>query len=199
MRILLTGATGFAGGHLAEALLSQPGVELLGVSQRGRWPAEWKHLEGRLSLRACDLTGREQTQRVLQDWQPAQIYHLAGYAHVGRSFRETDAAWAGNLGATRNLLDAVSSWGGKPRLLLVSSGLIYGEAEAVGQACDERCLLRPESPYAASKAAADRLTTSGRVSPLNSRSPISQGKSSASSGAGNRPFWKAATCARAAT
>jgi GDP-4-dehydro-6-deoxy-D-mannose reductase len=41
--------------------------------------------------------------------------------------------------------------------LLVSSGLVYGDQESPGQACDECASLRPESPYAASKAAADLL------------------------------------------
>ena len=40
MRILLTGATGFAGSTLAEALLSKPDVRLCGLSRRGEWPPE---------------------------------------------------------------------------------------------------------------------------------------------------------------
>ncbi|HMF11695.1 MAG TPA: GDP-mannose 4,6-dehydratase, partial [Gemmataceae bacterium] len=110
-----------------------------------------------LALRACDLTDRKKLAGLLREWQPRVVYHLAGYAHVGRSFREPDAAWSGNLDATRSLLDALQDWGGNPRILLVSSGLIYGESEAHGRGCDERSLLRPESPYAASKAAADLL------------------------------------------
>src|SRR5262249_41671411 len=79
------------------------------------------------------------------------------YAQVGRSFHETDAAWAGNLDATRNLLEAVQAWGGSPRIVLVGSGLVYGGGESSDQDSDEQTLLRPDSPYAASKAAADLL------------------------------------------
>jgi GDP-4-dehydro-6-deoxy-D-mannose reductase len=157
MRILITGATGFAGRHLVEALLDRADAELLGVSRRGAWPADWRLLEGRVALRSCDLTDRTMLVGLLDEWQPGVIYHLAGYAHVGRSFREPDAAWSGNLDATRSLLDAVQRWGGQARILLASSGLIYGEPETPGGACDERAPLRPESPYAASKAAADLL------------------------------------------
>jgi GDP-4-dehydro-6-deoxy-D-mannose reductase len=158
MRILVTGATGFAGGHLADALLAQDEVEFLGVSRQGRWPAAWRHLEGRCTLRSCDLNDRAALLAVLTDWRPEQIYHLAGYAHVGRSFHESDAAWRGNLGATRSLFEAVEHWGGLPRILFVGSGLVYGEPEAPGQACDEHCPMRPDSPYAVSKAAADLLS-----------------------------------------
>ena len=157
MRILLTGATGFAGGHLAEALLAKPDVELLGVSSGGEWPSALRHLDGRMPLRRCDLTGPEEFQTLLAEWRPEQILHLAGYAHAGRSFREADAAWKGNLDATRRLFDAVGRWGGSPRIVFVGSGLVYGAPHVSSQACDECYPLGPESPYAASKAAADLL------------------------------------------
>ena len=93
----------------------------------------------------------------MRDIQPQQIYHLAGYAQVGRSFDEPDAAWTGNLAATRSLYEAVARWGSRPRILFVGSGLVYGDPATPDESQDERCLLRPTSPYAASKAAADLL------------------------------------------
>jgi GDP-4-dehydro-6-deoxy-D-mannose reductase len=155
MRILITGVTGFAGGHLAEALLARGKVELFGTGRRPGWGDEWRHLAGRVVQRPCDLCDGLALEALLRDVQPEQIYHLAGYADVGRSFREADAAWAGNLAATRSLYDAVGRWGGRPRILYVGSGLVYGEPETADQVYDERCLLRPVSPYAASKAASD--------------------------------------------
>src|SRR5438105_1132105 len=107
MRILITGATGFAGGHLAESFLAQAGDEIIGLSRKVDWPPEWRHLAGRIQLRACDLQNAAALEAVLRDVKPGQIYHLAGYAHAGRSFQETDAAWNGNLSGTRNLYDAV--------------------------------------------------------------------------------------------
>lgn len=155
MRILVTGVTGFAGGHLAEALLGEPGVELFGVARHATWPAEGAHLAAKVRLFACDLCRRDAISAVLRDVGPNQIYHLAGYAHAGKSFAEPDAAWAGNLGAARSLFDAVQSWGRRVRILSVGSGLVYGEPDRPDQAYDEQSPLRPESPYAASKAAAD--------------------------------------------
>jgi GDP-4-dehydro-6-deoxy-D-mannose reductase len=87
--------------------------------------------------------------------RPDRVFHLAGYANTGQSLQEVDAAWAGNLTATLSLYEAVHRWGGRPRILAVGSGLIYGDAAGPDRAADEDCPLRPANPYAASKAAAD--------------------------------------------
>ncbi len=157
MKNLVTGITGFAGGHLAEALLAR-GEAVVGLSRRGDWPREWRHLTGRVELHPCDVGDGEALEGILRKVQPERVYHLAGYASTGRSFQEPDAAWAGNLTSTRSLYDAVIRWGGKPRILYVGSGLIYGDPESPDQAFDENCLLKPTSPYAASKAAADLVS-----------------------------------------
>jgi GDP-4-dehydro-6-deoxy-D-mannose reductase len=158
MRILVTGATGFAGGHLVEALLARGSAHLIAVGRQPSWPNVWNHLAGHVELRRCDVRERGTVETILRDVQPEQIYHLAGYPHVGRSFAEPDAAWEGNLAATRSLYDAVVRWGGRPRILFIGSGLVYGESQTEQEGCSETCLLRPDNPYAASKAAADLLS-----------------------------------------
>jgi len=157
MRNLITGITGFAGGHLAAALVAR-GEEVSGLSRSGVWPEVWRQLVGAADLRACDGADAAAVEAVLRAVQPERIYHLAGYAQTARSFDEPEAAWAGNLGTTRALYEALQRWGGRPRILFVGSGLVYGDADAPGQSFDEGCLLRPTSPYAASKAAADLLS-----------------------------------------
>ncbi len=165
MRILVTGATGFAGGWLAEALAARGDGQLFGLCRRPVWPAEWAHLAPHVTLRACDLCDRDAVETALRDIDPQEIYHLAGYAQVGRSFEEPDAAWDGNLTATRSLYEAAARWGGRPRILFVGSGLVYGEPAVPDESQNETCLLRPTSPYAASKAAADLLSYQTALNP----------------------------------
>lgn len=158
MRILVTGVMGFAGGHLAEALLAQRQHRVIGVARRSVWPNVWSHLASAVELHECDVCASGPLEQLFRTVQPEQVYHLAGYPHVGRSFQEPDAAWQGNLTATRSLYDAVVRWGGRPRILFVGSGLVYGDSVAGADGFTETDLLRPDNPYAASKAAADLMS-----------------------------------------
>jgi GDP-4-dehydro-6-deoxy-D-mannose reductase len=65
--------------------------------------------------------------------------------------------WTLNLGGSLNLLEAVKSSGQKPRVILVGSGVCYGNPPSQFIPVNEDCPLRPNNPYAASKAAVDLL------------------------------------------
>src|SRR4029079_7465134 len=149
MHCLITGATGFVGRHLAAALRAA-GHECAGLARRPGAADIPVHL--------VDLADAAATEAILRAVRPDWVFHLAGYADNGRSYREPDAAWVGNLTATRNLYDAVARSGLRPRILFVSSGLVYGDAGPGEQVCTEETPLKPASPYAASKAAADLLS-----------------------------------------
>lgn len=157
MRILITGITGFVGGHLVESLVPA-GHTLFGISRRGSWPTHLAHLARYATLLPGDLADTSSAEAVLTQSRPDWIMHLAGYANPGRSFQEPDRCWHDNLTATRSLYDAVARSGLRPRILFVGTGLIYGEPDEPGTACDEKTVLKPATPYAASKAAADILS-----------------------------------------
>jgi GDP-4-dehydro-6-deoxy-D-mannose reductase len=156
MRCLITGATGFVGRHLAVALRAA-GHECVGLA-RDRGPLD-------IPLHTADLADTAATEAVLRDVRPEWLFHLAGYADNGRSYKEPDQAWAGNLTATRSLYDAVARTDLRARILYVSSGLVYGDAGPGEHVCTEDTPLRPASPYAASKAAADLLSYQQTRSP----------------------------------
>jgi GDP-4-dehydro-6-deoxy-D-mannose reductase len=157
VRILITGITGFVGGHLVENLVPQ-GHALYGYCRRAQWPVPLSHLASHAELLSGELDDASRVEAALRHAQPDWIMHLAGYANPGRSYLEQDQCWSDNVTATRSLYDAVARSGLRPRILYVSTGLIYGEPDELDGACDERTTLKPATPYAASKAAADILS-----------------------------------------
>ncbi len=157
MRILITGITGFVGGHLAELLVPQ-GHTLVGLCRRGAWPVGLSHLSNQIELHAVDLIDSNRIESILSQTRPDWVMHLAGYANPGKSYLEPDRCWHDNLFATRSLYDAIVRVGVRPRILFVSTGLIYGDPDDPDGMCDERTTLKPATIYAASKAAADILS-----------------------------------------
>jgi len=157
MRILITGITGFVGGHLVESLMPR-GHTIFGLSRRGTWPTQLSHLADQVKLYSGDLADSNSVESVLAQSRPDWLMHLAGYANPGRSYLEQDQCWHDNFASTQVLYEAIVRTGLKPRILYVSTGLVYGEPHEVDGACDEQTVLKPATPYAASKAAADLLS-----------------------------------------
>jgi GDP-4-dehydro-6-deoxy-D-mannose reductase len=158
MRVLVTGASGFVGGHLIEHLLER-GDAVEGLSHSGRWPESLRHLGGRVPLRPLDLAGVPEAEfaGMIREARPEAIVHLAAQANPQKSVADPRATWALNLGGTLNLLESVKASGLGPRVLLVGSGVSYGNPAEEHLPVSESCPLRPNNPYAASKAAADLL------------------------------------------
>ncbi len=158
MRVLVTGVSGFVGGHLAEHLVASGDI-VAGLSLSGRWPEGLGHVARSVRLERCDLTdvGEADLAALIGRKRPEVIYHLAAQANPQASVSDPRGTWAVNLGGTLNLLEAVQATGLKPRIILVSSGVCYGIPGPELLPVTEDCPLRPTNPYAASKGAADLL------------------------------------------
>jgi len=158
MRVLVTGVSGFVGGHLAEHLIGA-GDLVVGLSASGRWPDALAHLGRHVRVERCDLA--EVAEADLADLiarkQPEVVYHLAAQANPQASVADPRGTWALNLGGALNLLEAVKASGLRPRVVLVGSGVCYGNPAPEHMPVAEDCPLRPNNPYSASKAAADLL------------------------------------------
>ena len=83
------------------------------------------------------------------------MFHLAALAHVGRSWGDPATTLAQNQAMTLNLLEAVRAEAPDAVVVAVSSGEVYGAPAELP--VDETAQLRPQNPYAVSKAAADLL------------------------------------------
>jgi GDP-4-dehydro-6-deoxy-D-mannose reductase len=136
-RVVITGATGFAGTHLAAACAAA-GDDVVGLSRS-----------------TCDLVDADAARAAIAAARPAVVYHLAARAHVGESWREPARVLHDNVAMTLNVLEAVRAEAPAATVVAVSSGEVYGPPAKLP--VDESAPLRPQNPYAASKAAADLL------------------------------------------
>ncbi|MGI8757413.1 MAG: GDP-mannose 4,6-dehydratase [Acidimicrobiales bacterium] len=140
-RVLVTGARGFVGRHLM-AHLSAEGDDAVGIDRTG--------------ARAVDITDAAAVSATIAEVAPTTIYHLAGWADVGGSWKAPVEAFRANAEGTLNVLSAAAD-AGVERVLAVSSADVYGKVEPSELPLTEESPLRPASPYAASKVAADYL------------------------------------------
>mgnify|MGYP001946426144 CR=1 FL=1 len=139
-KALVTGASGFVGRHLV-AHLEACGDEVVPVDREAD---------------GIDITDAAAVEAVVAEARPAVIYHLAGWADVGGSWKAPVESFRVNAEGTLNVLSAAAD-AGVERVLAVSSADVYGIVEPDELPLTEDSPLRPASPYAASKVAADYL------------------------------------------
>lgn len=144
MKALVTGALGFVGRHLRAYLESQ-GDEVAGTD-----------LFDGPGCTAVDLTDADAVARLLGDVAPEVVYHLGGWSDVGGSWTQPRATFRANAEATLNVLEAART-SGVERVLVISSADVYGVVPDEQLPITEAHPLRPVSPYAVSKVAADYL------------------------------------------
>ncbi|MEO8397541.1 MAG: GDP-mannose 4,6-dehydratase [Chloroflexota bacterium] len=150
MRILITGADGFAGHHLIQELASA-GFEIHGTCFQplANPPPD-------VIYHTVDLRDENAVDTVVAEVGPSQIYHLAGTANVGQSYTAAWRTLENNVRAQLNVTLACVKCGLQPRILVVSSGDIYGD-QLVDHPATEETPLRPSNPYSVSKVTQDML------------------------------------------
>jgi GDP-4-dehydro-6-deoxy-D-mannose reductase len=143
---LITGATGFAGGHLLERLTTAGGEVHAFARAGGQPPAP------RPGVRwsALDLLDRGALRRALEATRPSVIYHCAGLADVQDAWKTPARSLRVNVMGTHNLVEACRDLGLACRVLVTGSAQIYRpRSEPIGE--DDE--IAPASPYGVSKLA----------------------------------------------
>lgn len=154
MRVLITGVAGFVGRHLT-ALCRSRGATVVGLGRRAL--QEEERPQGLEAYFAADLADPRQAAEVVRSAAPDRIFHLAAEASVALSWEEPSEVLYNNLFSTEGLLEAVRGQRPDTRVLVAGSGEVYGPVAPSELPVTERQPLRPQSPYAVSKAAADLL------------------------------------------
>jgi len=156
VRILVTGAGGFAGTHLCQHL-SACGDDVWGTVWPVRHTADIEPKYGEYQLIACNIVDTTGLTEVIEKVKPEGIIHLAGIAFVPTATRFPEQALKVNFLATANLLYAVEKIVPEARVVLVTSADVYGRVPRDRQPITETVPLAPVNAYGLSKAALDLL------------------------------------------
>jgi GDP-4-dehydro-6-deoxy-D-mannose reductase len=181
MRALITGLEGFVGRHLARHLTAL-GREVWGTTEKSRPAADWP-ADLPVHTNRCNVDSASDVDTVLSIVKPDEVYHLAGLTHTPESWDEPERALRTNTVGTLNVLDAVRAHVPRCRVLLVSTGDVYGHHVADRGAREDDPTF-PSSPYAISKLAADQL---GRAYAVHFGLHVLRARPFSHTGPGQRP------------
>jgi GDP-4-dehydro-6-deoxy-D-mannose reductase len=138
VRALVTGGGGFVGRHLGDHLQAM-GDDVTSIDAE------------------VDVADPAAIAAAVAAAQPEAIYHLAALSHVGDSWEFPAEVLRVNVLGTAGVLSAARSLAAPPVVLAISSAEVYGIVTADELPISESQPMRPLSPYAASKAAAELL------------------------------------------
>lgn len=167
-RIIVTGGAGFIGSAVVRHLIEQTDTEVLVLDcltyAGNRASLKTVSDSPRYHFSQTNITCADDVKRIMAEWQPDTIMHLAAESHVDRSIDGPAAFVETNVIGTFNLLDAAHRYNQQRtprqqehfRFLHVSTDEVYGSLGANGLFTEETP-YDPRSPYSASKAASDHF------------------------------------------
>ena len=160
MRLLVTGGCGFIGSNFIRYILREHPEDVVlnldKLTYAGN-PANLRDVEGdpRYSFFRGDICSREDIRRAME-WGPEAVINFAAETHVDRSIMDPEAFLVTDVIGVFRLLEACRE--ARIRLVHISTDEVYGSIEE--GSFTEESPLRPNSPYAASKAGGDLLVRS---------------------------------------
>lgn len=164
LKLLITGAAGFIGGHFLRFWLERHPNDTVTVIDRLSYAANLSSIEDLLALPNCrffhgDINDRGLLKAIMaqeESLRPDTVVNFAAQSHVDRSLEGPDAFLRDNLLGTGTLLELCNG-GFIKRFHQVSTDEVYGDLpkDSSGLPFRETDILRPSSPYSASKAGAD--------------------------------------------
>lgn len=151
MRVLITGAAGFVGPYVANALRMIHGADLA-IIPTSKTAANHPTLG---LVEPLDVTDHRAVEAAIDHHRPSHIIHLAGIAAPIDASNDPDQAWRVHVQGTLNLARAVLKKAPDCCLINAGTGLVYGTSANRGLPLDETAILSPIDDYGVTKAAAD--------------------------------------------
>lgn len=156
MRVLITGAGGFVGKHLIEAISARTDYEIFATALDEKEASNIDLPEDHITL--IDITDKNKVQDLFERVKPQQIYHLAAQSSVGLSWKIPNVTLRVNIEGTLNILEAMrcQDLSGN-KILLIGSAEQYGKVTADDLPIGEEQGVVAGNPYAISKIAQEQL------------------------------------------
>ncbi len=159
MKCLVTGGTGFIGSHLIEALLAKDMQVTTLVQYTFNGDLGWiDHLKDGVNIIYGDIRDPGTVARAVHGNDC--VLHLAASISIPYSYQNPREVIETNVLGTLNVLEATRAYGS--RMIHTSTSEVFGTPKTVP--INEQHPVKPQSPYAASKAAADRICEAYRCS-----------------------------------
>ena len=167
MRLLVTGAAGFIGSNLVKYVLKETEHSVFGLDKLA-YSGNIKSLKSVLDsdlfcFEKVDVCDKTSVEKIIQDFKPNKIIHLAAESHVDRSINSPYMFFETNVMGTLTLLNCSLDYFRKSKepdnflFLHVSTDEVFGELASNEKPFSEVSQYRPNSPYSASKAASDHI------------------------------------------
>ncbi|OYP32232.1 NAD-dependent dehydratase, partial [Lachnotalea glycerini] len=159
-KVLITGADGFIGSHLAETLL-EAGYDVRAFTFYNSFNSwGWldtfpKQIKEQIDIQSGDIRDPNGVRKVMEGIEC--VFHLAALIAIPFSYHSPDAYVDTNIKGTLNVLQAARNLNAD-RVLITSTSEVYGSAQYVP--IDELHPYQGQSPYSATKIGADRLAES---------------------------------------
>jgi UDP-glucose 4-epimerase len=150
---LVTGGCGFIGSHLVERLVACGAHVTVLDNLKAGTPQNLAAVCHRVRIEVADVRDAEQVERIITVTRPRYVFHLAANASVPGSVEDPVYDFETNCAGSFVLLDALRGRSECEKLVVASSGAVYGEP--VRFPIRETDALRPISPYGASKLSAE--------------------------------------------
>lgn len=168
MRVLVTGAGGMVGSHMVELLYSR-GDEVLGTYYKPT--TDINEIPKEITMKECDVRYYQNVAKIVAEFMPEQIYHLAAQSYPTVSWHQPQATIETNITGTVNVYEAIKAVrkidpGYDPMVVVACSSAEYGETlnqlsngnQDEDVYVKETAQLQPLHPYGVSKVGQDLLS-----------------------------------------
>jgi dTDP-glucose 4,6-dehydratase len=161
-KILVTGGCGFIGSNFINYMLDTYDNVFIVNIDRLDYCANVKNVyhKERYQLVVSDLNNYSIVREILSQYNINVIIHFAAQSHVDNYFGNSIQFTKDNVLGTHTLLECARDYGKLERFIHISTDEVYGEVDSEHKGCNEKSLLNPTNPYAATKAAAEFLVRS---------------------------------------